>query len=212
MRLALPKGRPLKGALELLERAGITFRFDSDRDYTAESNEPGLVGKLIKARAVPQMVALGNFDAGLCGLDVVSEASYEQCLPLLDLGLARVELVVAVVKGKEQILTSPPRRPILIATEYERIADAWASRHGLAHITIQTWGSTEAYPPDDADIILDCVETGRTLEANNLTAIERLLVSTTHLVANRLALEGASARAEIERLAARLRGALAVDR
>jgi ATP phosphoribosyltransferase len=204
MRFALPKGRPLKGVLDLLERGGITFRFAGDRNYTGEGNEPGLQGKQIKARAVPQMVALGNFEVGFCGLDLLSDSGYDQTVPLLDLGLARVEIVVAVARSQQTLLDDPPRRPLLIATEYERIADAWALRRGLAHITIQTHGSTEAYLPEDADIIVDCVETGRTLEANDLCALEHLMVSTTHLVANRHALErpgtGDAIRALVERM------------
>ena len=52
MRLALPKGRLWENVGRLLASVGITFRFESDRDYSAPASEPGLSGKLIKARAV----------------------------------------------------------------------------------------------------------------------------------------------------------------
>ncbi len=210
MRFALPKGRLLVGVTDLLSRAGLTFRFESDRDYSGEGSLPGVSGKLIKARAVPQMVALGNFEVGFCGLDLVRESDYEQVVPLLDLGLNGVLIVVAVPRARADILQTPPRRPLLIATEYERLADAWALKHGLAHITIQTHGSTEAYVPEDADIIVECVETGRTLEANDLVAVEELFPSTTHLVANRTALQdpqtGAEIRAWVDKLQSHCRG------
>ena len=205
MRFALPKGRLLTGVTELLARAGLTFHFESDRDYSGEGSLPGMSGKLIKARAVPQMVALGNFELGFCGLDLVKESDYEQVVPLLDLGLNGVLIVVAVPQDRADILENPPRRPLLIATEYERLADAWALKHGLAHITIQTHGSTEAYVPEDADIIVECVETGRTLEANGLVAVEELFPSTTHLVANRTALQDTQQGAEIRRWVDKLR-------
>ncbi len=204
MRFALPKGRLLSGVTDLLEKTGLTFHFDNDRDYSGEGSVAGTSGKLIKARAVPQMVALGNFEVGFCGIDLVRDSGYEQVVPLLDLGLNGVIIVVAVPRARADILENPPRRPLLIATEYERLADAWAFEHGLAHITIQTHGSTEAYVPEDADIIVECVETGRTLEANDLVAVEELFPSTTHMVANRMALEdvqkGEQIRALVEQL------------
>ena len=209
MRLALPKGRVWENVGRLLASVGITFRFESDRDYSAPASEPGLSGKLIKARAVPQMVALGNFEAGFCGLDLVMESDYEQVVPVLDLGLNRVELVVAVARGQEGLLASPPRRPLLLATEYERLAGRWANRHGLAHITVQTWGSTEAYLPEDADVVFDCVETGRTMAANDLVVVDRIMASTTWLVANRDALCDPASGAAIRSLAARLRAVTA---
>jgi ATP phosphoribosyltransferase len=200
MRLALPKGRLLDGVLSRLAAAGLRFTFASDRDYSPAASDLAVRAKLIKPRAIPQLVALGNFDAGFCGLDLVREGGYDDCLPLLDLGLNRVEIVVAVPRGNESILRDPPRRPVLIATEYERMADEWALRHGLAHITIQTWGSTEAFAPEDADIVFDCMETGRTLAANGLVVIERLMTSATHLVAHRRAAESPEVRALAEKL------------
>ena len=208
MRFALPKGRLLAGVTELLARAGLTFAFDNDRDYSGVGSVEGTSGKLIKARAVPQMVALGNFEVGFCGIDLVRESDYEQVQPLLDLQLNAVTIVVAVPRARAGILANPPRRPLLIATEYERLADAWAFKQGLAHITIQTHGSTEAYVPEDADIIVECVETGRTLEANGLVVVEQLFRSTTHLVANRMALADPHTGAEIRHWVQQLRGVL----
>jgi ATP phosphoribosyltransferase len=202
MRLALPKGRLLEGTFVRLARGGLTFRFASDRDYRPTCSDPTVQAKLVKVRAIPQLVALGNFDVGFCGLDLVREAGYDDAVPILDLSLNRVEIVVAVRRGQDNLLAQPPKRPLLIATEYERLADEWALRHNLAHITIQTWGSTEAFAPEDADIVFDCMETGRTLEANGLVIVDRILSSATWLVANRRALK--TQRAAIDDLKDRL--------
>ena len=202
MRLALPKGRLLEGTLARLAKAGLAFAFTSDRDYRPTCSNAAVKAKLVKVRAIPQLVALGNFDLGFCGLDLVREAGYEETIPILDLGSNKVEIVVAVRRGDEKILENPPKRPLLIATEYEHLADEWALRHNLAHITIQTWGSTEAFAPEDADIVFDCMETGRTLDANGLVIIDRILSSSTWLIANRNSL--ASMGAEIETLKGRL--------
>lgn len=207
MRIALPKGRLLENVLALLEQAGLSFVFAHARNYRPTCNQAGVSAKLVKVRAIPQLVALGNFDVGFSGLDLLREADYDQVVPLLDLGLNPVELVVAVPRGKETIVDDPPRRPLLIATEYVNIADRWALERNLAHITIQTWGSTEAYAPEDADIVFDCTETGTTIAANDLVVIDRIVRSSTWLVANRAALEAAT-RASIDDLTARLKDAL----
>lgn len=203
MRMALPKGRLLEGVLEKLAQVGFGFDFQGPRDYRPTTNA-GVEAKLVKARVVPQIVALGNMHAGFCGLDLVRESDYEQVVPVANLGLNRVQIVVAVPHGDAGLLASPPPRPLLIATEYEHLADRWATEHNLAHIILQTHGSTEAYAPEDADIILDCVETGATLAANGLTAIQTLFESTTYMVASRFALDNPTLGPAIRALAARL--------
>lgn len=211
VKLAIPKGRLQQGVASYLSRIGINLSFKSDRDYKPAVSEPCIEAKILKPRAVPQLVALGNYDIGFCGLDILANADYEQAVPLLNLGLNPVTLVVAVPCGKENIITNPPKRPLLIATEYEQIADRWAMKKGLAHITIQTYGSTEGYAPDDADIVFDCMETGRTLEANGLVVIEKLMDSATYMIASKAALEDEKKRHKIMELKARIEKAISEE-
>jgi len=203
VRLVLPKGRLLDGVVAALDRVGLTFAF-VDRNYRPTCSDPSVRAKLLKVRAIPQLVALGNFDGGFCGLDLVREADYEDVVPLVDLGLNAVQIVVAVPAGRPSVLDAPPRRPVLVATEYERLADRWALGRNLAHITIQTYGSTEGYAPDDADVVFDCRETGRTLAANDLVVVETLMDSSTWLVANRRSLADPTLGPSIRDLAERL--------
>lgn len=185
--LLLPKGRLLPGVADLLSRIDIEFKYKNDRDYKpiVRSGTGAYTARVVKPRAIPQLLALEQFDVGFVGRDIVSEADYEPVEILLDLGLNSVELVVAVAKGQEEILSNPPKRPLVIATEYESLAHRWAMQRGLAHICVQTYGSTEGYAPDIADIVFDCCETGNTIEANGLVIIDRLMKSSTCLVANR---------------------------
>ena len=202
--MALPKGRLFEGVRERLERVGVTLTFLSDRDYRPEVRGASFDAKLVKARAVPQLVALGQFQIGFAGVDLLREADYEQVVAITDLGLNPVRIVVAIPEDRAGLLEAPPRRPVVIATEYERIADRWALERNLAHIVIQTHGSTEAYAPEDADIVIDCVESGATMAANGLVVIEELFRSTTWLVANRAALAEEAIRPSIDALARRL--------
>lgn len=178
MRIAIPKGRLMEAVVQRLERSGVTLTFASPRDYSPKISLPHCTARLFKPRAIPQLVAFGMYDLGFCGLDLIRDAQYENTQPMLDLGVGKVEIVVAVSEQTPNLLTKPPQRPLVIATEYTQIADEWAFRRGLAHITIQTHGSTEAYAPVDADIVIDCTETGDTMQANGLVIVEHLFTST----------------------------------
>src|SRR3989344_459409 len=126
MRLALPKGKLLPSLVSLFESSGVILGFKSDRDYRPHTDYPNLDIKLFKARSIPQLVALGNFDIGFCGHDIFIETGYEEVEEVLSTNFNKVEIVVATPRGKENIISKPPQRPVLIATEYENIANSWA--------------------------------------------------------------------------------------
>jgi ATP phosphoribosyltransferase len=58
---------------------------------------------------------------------------------------------------------------------------------------LPTWGATEAFLPDDADILLENTETGGTLKRHNLKIIDTLFESTACLIANANALNSIKA-------------------
>ena len=70
-----------------------------------------------------------------------------------------------------------PKRPLLIATEYPRIAEKWAYSKNLSHTILMTYGSTEAFAGGIADIIVDCVDTGQTLKANGIQIVDTIMHS-----------------------------------
>lgn len=180
MRLALPKGRLLKQVLSYCASCGYDFSSENgDRDYDIFCSDPTIKAKLVKVKAIPQSIALGNYDAGFVGLDLLLNSNFH-VQGLVDLGLQPVKLVVAQSQNSD-VLNEVKDRPIVIATEYENIARKWASQKGISHIVIQTYGSTEGYVPDDADLVLDNVDTGDTMKANRLEIIEELFTSTTYL-------------------------------
>ena len=120
----------------------------------------------------------GLLDSAICGIDIVLESPYSD---VLDAKVAmlypEVSLMVAAVS--REILDNPPPRPLVIATEFPAIADRWATSRNLAHVCINTYGSTEAYAPAFADLVLDVVETGQTLKDNGLVIIDHeVMVST----------------------------------
>lgn len=184
MKLAVPKGRLQQPALAILTEAGFPFRPVAERAYRLAGPE-GFDARLFKPRSIPELIDLGAVDAGLTGLDVVRDAAVEHAVCHVDLGLNRVRIIVATPAEKAGILAAPPPRPLVVATEYPHLAETWMMNRGLSHVVLRTHGATEAYLPDVADVIVDCVETGATLAANGLVVVEELFESTTWLVVHR---------------------------
>jgi ATP phosphoribosyltransferase len=75
---------------------------------------------------------------------------------------------------------------IRVATKYSQIATAHFGARGIPVEIIQLSGSVELAPALGlADMIVDLVETGRTLRENGLTVIDEIAESTGRLVVNR---------------------------
>lgn len=170
----LPKGRLLEAALDFVRRAGYEARFAPRALRSAACR--GVVFHLVKPRAVPTLLHLGAADAGLAGLDVARDSGLDGFTGAADTGLGRVDVVVAA--ADPWVVARPPPRPLVVAAEYPGLAAAWMRRRGLAHAVVETRGSTEGYVPAFADLCVDCVETGETLRANGLTALDVVMTST----------------------------------
>ncbi|MEM2091816.1 MAG: ATP phosphoribosyltransferase, partial [Candidatus Bathyarchaeia archaeon] len=69
-----------------------------------------------------------------------------------------------------------------------------------------SFGATEAKPPENADAIVDVMETGESLEQNNLKPIETVMESTAILIANRDSLRDPDKREKIYDVLTLLKG------
>ncbi len=205
LRLALPKGRMYECVIRLLSEAGLSLE-SSARNYRPAIAQPGFEVKLLKPRAIVEMLDLGARDLGFAGADWVRETGAD-LVEILDTGLDTVRLVAA---APDEILSSGalPERAIVVASEYVRIARTWIEAKGLDASLIASYGATEVLPPEDADCILDNTATGATLAANGLTIIDEIMVSSTRLYASRSAMESPKKRERIERFAMLLRSVL----
>ena len=65
---------------------------------------------------------------------------------------------------------------------------------------IPSWGATESFLPEDADVLIENTETGSTLKKNNLKIIETLFESTGCLIGNTNSLVDPLKKARIEKL------------
>lgn len=179
LKIGIPKGRLCDSVAVVMRRANHALKIEPRNYHPACPN--GLDPFFLKPRAIPQMVALGLLDGGFIGKDLVEESGWGDHLQVaVDLNTQRVMLVAAAADAS--ILTYPPKKVLRIATEFPNIADRWATSKNLAHLCINTYGSTEAWVPEFCDIAVDVVESGATLKANGLTVVETLFPSTTVFV------------------------------
>ncbi len=198
-RLGLPKGRMETGVLALLADAGIRVR-PSARGYRPEVSLPGAEAKLLKPQNIVEMLALGSRDVGFAGADWVAELEAD-VVELLDTGLDPVQLVAAAPAALLESGQLPaPTRRLVVASEYERLTRRWIAARGICAEFVRSYGATEVFPPEDADVIVDNTATGATLEANGLAVVDVLLRSSTRLYANRAAFDDPVRRRSIDDL------------
>jgi ATP phosphoribosyltransferase len=197
------------GVLTLLGEAGLHL-VQTARSYRPHLNLAGCEVKILKPQNVVEMLHAGSRDLGLAGADWVAELDGE-LVELLDTGLDPVRVVAAAPKS---ILVDGklPTRPLVIASEYERLTLNWIAQQQIDARFVRSYGATEVFPPEDADLIVDNTATGSTLQANNLEIVDQLMCSSTRLYANPRALESPQLREMIDRLVVLVRSVLEARR
>jgi ATP phosphoribosyltransferase len=188
VRLALPDGHQQSPALQLLSKAGI--RLDDYPSATGNRRPtidlPGVTVKVIRPQDMPLQVANGNFDLAITGRDWLCEHLYQfpssPVKELLALKLGKVK-IVAVVSQDLSAADVRDLRELRVASEYVNIADKYARDNHLSHYrVIPTWGATEAFLPEDADLLIENSQTGRTIAQHKLKIIDTLFESTACLI------------------------------
>jgi ATP phosphoribosyltransferase len=222
VRLALPDGHQQPPTASLLNRAGIQIE---DYPSPAGNRRPlvrmeGVIVKVIRPQDMPLQVANGNFDLAVTGRDWVREHLYQfplsPVVELLDLKFGGVKLVAVVsqevavsdIDGLRKLSEAHPK-PLRIASEYVNIADKYARDNHLGRYRIvPTWGATEAFLPEDADLLIENTQTGRTLAKHNLKIIDNLGQSSACLIGNRRGVVSDIKQARIDAIVAALRTAV----
>ncbi|MEM4699766.1 MAG: ATP phosphoribosyltransferase [Candidatus Nezhaarchaeales archaeon] len=222
IKVALPKGHLWAPVKSLMDRAGYGLRLESERSYFVHSNDPEVEMRIHRAQNIPPLVEEGQYDAGITGYDWIVEhgADVEE---LLDLGVGRVRVVVAVpasyglrgcsslrevFEGLVKKSAERGRGRVIVASEYENIARRVCEEGlgGRPFRLIRSYGATETFI-DVADAIIDVVETGETLRQNGWEVAYELFESTARLIANRQSLKDPARREKVEGLAMLLRAA-----
>lgn len=197
VRVGLPKGRMQAGILSLMKDAGVDVRV-GDRGYRPVLSLEGFEAKLLKPQNVVEMLHAGSRDLGFAGADWVAELDAD-LVELLDTGLDPVRVVAA---APDNLLDAqgnlPTDQRLVIASEYVGLTRKWIDDQGLNATLVRSYGATEVFPPEDADLIVDNTATGATLVSNGLAIVDLLMRSSTRLFANPRVLDDPVRRGRIE--------------
>jgi ATP phosphoribosyltransferase len=196
LKIVIPKGRLNKKVVQLLNDVGLGIE-TNDHYYIPLVKDQEMEAKIMKPQNIPQLVEQGSHDVGFTGYDWIVEtgANVEE---VLDLGFNPVSIVAAIPEHfNEKDFFS---RSITAASEYEKISRSYLDQKGLDYYFIRTFGATEVFPPDDADIIIDNTSTGRTLDQHKLKVMEQVLHSTTRMIVNKKVFNDSQKKAKIEEL------------
>lgn len=194
--MVIPKGRIFQKIAGLLTDASLGFE-TNDRQYIPRMGDPDIEAKIMKPQNIAQLIELGSHDVGFTGYDWIVETGAD-IVELIDLKFDPVKLVSAVPEemGQDELRS----RKIIIATEYERIATEYLKEKGFKYFLIRTFGTTEAFPPQDADMIIDNMATGQTLKDHKLKVMDEIMNSSTRFIANPKSMQDRVKREKIEEL------------
>ena len=180
--VALPKGRLGERVYKMFEEAGYGCEdIFNGRKLVFENKDAGIRYFWVKPSDVPIYVERGAADVGAGGRDILLE--YEpNVYELKDLGTGICRMVVAAPKG----FRDESEYPLRVATKFVNIAQDYYSSKGRDIDIIKLNGSIEIAPILGlSDVIVDLVETGNTLRANDLEVYEEIMDISTRLITNK---------------------------
>jgi ATP phosphoribosyltransferase len=185
--IAVSKGRIYEEALPLLADAGIVPTDDPKtcRKLILNTTRDDVQLVIIRATDVPTFVEYGAADLGIAGKDVLLEHGAEGLYEPLDLGIARCKLMTAARKD-----APPITGRVRVATKFVKIAQRHFANLGIQAEIIKLYGSMELAPLVGlADCIVDLVDTGNTLRANDMEPRDFIMDISSRLVVNKAAMK-----------------------
>ena len=180
--IALPKGRLGDKAYQLLKAAGFPCPSieETNRKLIFENPDAGVRYFWVKPSDVAIYVERGAADIGIVGKDILLEYQPD-IYELLDLGIGKCRMAVAAKKD----FLDPVGSTLRVATKFPNIASTFYSGKCRDIDIINLNGSIEIAPILGlSDVIVDIVETGRTLIENDLEVKETIVPISARLIAN----------------------------
>jgi len=181
--IALPKGRLGEKVYSMFAKAGFECPsiLEENRKLIFENQDLGIRYFWVKPSDVAIYVERGAADIGVVGKDILLE--YEpDVYELLDLKLGKCRIAVAAQKGFYDDTDTTLR----VATKFVNIAEEFYEKKCREIDIIPLNGSIELAPILNlSDVIVDIVETGKTLYENNLEPIEDIVEISARLISNK---------------------------
>lgn len=185
--IALPKGKLFDLSAGRLAKIGYTAEglSENSRKLVIANEREKIRFIITKTADLPTYVEYGAADVGIIGKDVLLEEN-KDVYELLDLKFGFCRMMVAVPQAlKQEKLTDYAH--MRVATKYPRVAESFFHGIGIQMEIIKLNGSIELAPMVGlAEIIVDLVETGRTLKENNLVEVAQIHPATARFIANRV--------------------------
>ena len=207
---AIPKGSLEKSTVEMMKKAGFQVRI-GPRSYYPDVDDDELEMRLIRPQDTSRFIEKGIVDAGLTGADWVAENGSDVVsvaeLQYAKQGFVPVRWVLAVPEDST-VRKAEDLQGKRVSTELVNVTRKFFEERGVDAEVEFSHGATETKAPDLVDAIVDVTETGRSLRASRLRAIETVMESITVLIASRQAWRDEWKRAKIENLATLFKGVM----
>ena len=188
--VALAKGRLAELSVDIFEKIGFDVNQIKEKTrkliFTDEENKLKFI--LVKASDVPTYVEYGAADIGIVGKDTLLENN-KNLYEVLDLGFGKCKMAVA---GPKEMKDRIDKQNIMrVASKYPRIAREYFHKvKGQTVDIIKLNGSVELGPLVGlSDVIVDIVESGKTLKENGLDVLEEICDLSARLVVNRVSMK-----------------------
>lgn len=188
--VALAKGRLAELSVEIFEKTGYDVEAMKSKTrkliFTDEKNKTKFI--LVKASDVPTYVEYGAADIGVVGKDTLIESD-KNLYEVLDLGFGKCKMAVAgPIEMKGQL---DGHNIMRVASKYPRIAREYFHKvKGQTVDIIKLNGSVELGPLVGlSEVIVDIVESGKTLKENGLDVLEDICELSARLVVNRVSMK-----------------------
>lgn len=181
--IALPKGRLGEKVYAMFESAGFDCPAikETNRKLIFENKEKGLRFFWVKPSDVAIYVERGAADIGVAGKDILLEYSPD-VYELLDLNIGKCRMAVAAKKD----FCDDKSKTLRVATKFTNIAKNYYAKQCRDIDIIHLNGSIEIAPILNlSDVIVDIVETGKTLLENNLAPFETIVPISARLISNK---------------------------
>ena len=182
--IALPKGRLGEKAYAIFEEAGYACPsiHEESRKLIFENAEVGVRYFWVKPSDVVIYVERGAADIGIAGKDIILEYKPD-IYELLDLGMGKCRMAVAAKKD----FCDRRDHTLRVATKFPNIAKEYYNKQSREIDIIKLNGSIELAPIlGMSDVIVDIVETGKTLYENDLEPKQDIVEISARLVANKV--------------------------
>ncbi len=181
--VALPKGRLGEKVYDILESAGYgcpAIR-EKNRKLIFENEDAGVSYFWVKPSDVAIYVERGAADIGIAGKDILNEYDPD-VFELIDLKIGICRMCVCGREGTGRNLS----RPLRVATKFPNTARRYYASKSEEIDIIKLNGSIELAPIIGlSDVIVDIVETGKTLAENGLVPLEVIYPISARLIANK---------------------------